>query len=206
LHALYAGAIAVNLEGKRFVDESLPYRAIGNACLEQPKATAFQLFDQKTMDQSRTEPITRNFASALARNLIRSASGIRRAADLMGLNPDTLTATVDRYNSFVEADCDQDFGRASLLGGNGAMVRIDRPPYYIYACTTAIVATYAGLVANRRMELVDIFGKPIKGVYVAGEVVGGLHGRHPMSGSAIAKAAIFGRTAGENAARSGNHG
>jgi fumarate reductase flavoprotein subunit len=201
LHAEYSGAIIVNKEGRRFVNESLTYRKLGLACLRQTDAIAFQIFDQSIMEQSRAVPFTRNFKTAFERGgLIRRADSIGAAASAMGLSAGVVEQTAARYNAGIDAGCDVDFGRTSLLSGHGIPVRIERAPFYIYACTTAIVSTYAGLVGNERMELMDIFGEPVPGVFVAGEVVGGLHGPIPMSGTALGKAAIFGRTAGENAA------
>ena len=49
-------------------------------------------------------------------------------------------------------------------------------------------------------EVIDVFGQPIPGLYAAGEVTGGFHGAGYMSGTALAKAAIFGRIAGSSAA------
>jgi fumarate reductase flavoprotein subunit len=202
LHAEYSGGIIVNKEGRRFVDESLTYRKLGLACLRQTDAIAFPIFDHSIMEQSREVPFTRNFKAAFERGgLIRRADSIGAAASIMGLRAGVVEQTVVRYNAAIDTGTDADFGRASLLSGHGIPVRIERAPFYIYACTTAIVSTYAGLVGNDRMELMDVFGEPVPGVFVAGEVVGGLHGPLPMSGTALGKAAIFGRTAGENAAK-----
>jgi fumarate reductase flavoprotein subunit len=201
LHAEYSGAIIINKEGRRFADESLTYRKLGLACLQQTDAVAFQIFDKSIMDQSRPVPVTRNFKAAFERGgLIRQAESVAAAALTMGLPADVVEETVVRYNAGVDSGVDVDFGRDSLLGGQGSRVRIERAPFYIYACTTAIVSTYAGLLGNHRMELMDVFGEPVPGVFIAGEVVGGLHGPFPMSGTALGKAAIFGRTAGQNAA------
>lgn len=204
---MYAGGIIVNRDGKRFVDESRPYRKIGNACLEQPDAVAFQLFDQTVMDTSIDEPITRNFKAAFEHgSWIKSAPTAGAAAAAFGIDPATVEETVARYNRAVDTGSGDEFARTSLIYGKGQLVRLAKPPFYICACTTAIVATYAGLAANRRMQLLDVFGQVVPGVYVAGEVVGGLHGPNLVSGSGIAKAAIFGREAGREAARSAQSG
>jgi fumarate reductase flavoprotein subunit len=201
LHAVYSGAVIVNKQGRRFVDESLSYRKLGNACLEQPDAVAFQLFDQAVMDSSRTEPITRNFKAALGRGLIRQLRSVRDAAKTMGLPGETVQAEICAYNREIQTGKESAFGRSSLLDGQGTPIPLLKAPFYIYACTTGISATYAGLLANGRMALLDVDGNEVPGIFVAGELVGGFHGPLPVSGTSICKAAIFGRAAGESAAR-----
>lgn len=202
MHAVYSGAIILNKEGRRFADESLSYRKLGNICLEQPDAVAFQLFDQQVMDASREDPVTRNFKAALQRGLIQQADTVGEAAEMMGLPGEVVQAELQAYNRGIESEGrDPVFGRASLLNGQGRPIALVKAPFYIYACTTGISSTYAGLLANGRMQLVDVFGDPVEGVYLAGELVGGFHGPMPVSGTSICKAAIFGRAAGQNAAQ-----
>ncbi len=62
--ALYKGAIAVNSEARRFADESISYKILGEKCLEQPGHFAFQVFDRKIMDQSQEAPNSNDFAGA----------------------------------------------------------------------------------------------------------------------------------------------
>jgi fumarate reductase flavoprotein subunit len=107
---------------------------------------------------------------------------------------------VRRYNGFVEAGIDPEFGRSNLIGDIGALVPIARAPYYAYPCTTALLSTYGGLAVDSQTRVIDVHGAPIPGLYAAGEVTGGLHGASYLSGSSLAKSAIFGRLAGANAA------
>ncbi|WP_028223413.1 FAD-dependent oxidoreductase [Paraburkholderia oxyphila] len=201
MHAEYSGAIVLNKLGRRFVNESQSYRKLGAICLKQPGAVAFQLFDQSVMDTSRSEPVTRNFKAAFDRNLIHRANSIREAAQIMGLPADVVEAEVAEYNRHIEYGEEPAFGRNSLLNGEGKPFPLVNAPFYIYACTTGISSTLAGLVANGRMALLDTYGDEVPGVFLAGEVVGGFHGPISVSGTALSKAAIFGKTAGENAAR-----
>lgn len=201
MHAVYSGAIILNKEGRRFVNESLSYRKLGNICLEQPGAVAFQLFDQQVMDTSREDPVTRNFKAALQRGLIQQADTVDEAAEMMGLPAEVVQAELQAYNLGIESEGgDRAFGRSTLLHDQGKPIPLVKAPFYIYACTTAVVATYAGLMADRRMALVDVYDDPVPGLFLAGEVVGGFHGTLPVSGTSICKAAIFGRAAGQNAA------
>lgn len=198
--AVYRGAIAVNLHAKRFADESISYKKLGEACLEQPQAVGFQVWDQKIMDQSMPAPTAADFKGAYDKGLVYKADSIRELAKLVNLDPDTLQATVDRYNSDIAQGKDTVFertnlGRTNVGKGWGQMVQINQAPYYIYPCTTAVLATYCGLRVTRNMEVLNVFGQAIPGLYAAGEIVGGFHGSGYMSGSSLSKSVIFGRAA-----------
>lgn len=202
--AVYRGAIAVNLNAERFADESLSYKKLGEVCLEQPNAVGFQLWDQKIMDQSMPAPTAADFEGALAKGLVKKANDVRELARAVNLDPDKLEATVNRYNEDVLKGRDSVFGRTHLGRTNvgkgwGQMVPINKPPFYIYPCTTAVLATYCGLRVTRDMEVVSVTGKLIDGLYAAGEIVGGFHGSGYMSGSSLSKSVIFGRVAANTA-------
>lgn len=199
--AMYRGAIAVNLAGKRFANESISYKKLGAICLEQPKGVAIQIFDQFIMDQSAVAPSLNNFRDAYDRGVIRMADTIRQLASDVGIEPIDLESTIARYNHFMQLGVDEDFGRKTLGGSYGIPVQIRNPPYYAFPCCTALLSTYCGIRINDRMEVLGANGKAIHGLYAAGEVVGGFHGAGYMSGSALGKAAIFGLAAGRHAAR-----
>lgn len=198
--AMYRGAIAVNLKAERFADESLSYKTLGTHCVKQPQGVAFQVFDQPIMDQSAPAPNLNDFKDALAKGVVRTAATIPELARGVGLDPEKLAATVARYNACVEQGHDADFGRAHLGGGYGTPVPIRTPPYYILPCCTALLATYCGLRVDDEMRVFTEGGAPIAGLYAAGETTGGFHGAGYMSGSALGKAAIFGKVAGQRAA------
>lgn len=198
--AIYKGAIAVNRDGRRFADESISYKVLGEICLSQPGGFAFQVFDQPMMDQSQPQPNSNDLKGALEAGLVRTAPSIRELAASVGIDADTLEATVARYNAGAAKGVEDEFGRCSLGKGFGKIAPIATAPFYIYPCTTATLATYCGLRVDDAMRVIDVFGQPIAGLYAAGEIVGGFHGSGYMSGSSLSKAAIFGRVAGETAA------
>jgi fumarate reductase flavoprotein subunit len=200
LHAMYRGAIIVNRNARRFANESKSYKTLGNLCLQQPHALGFQIFDQKIMDQSVEMPITHHYKGAMERGLLKKADTIEDLARQVGLDPVALRATIDRYNAGVAAGEDPDCGRRTLGRDYGALVALDTAPFYLFACTSALFSTYGGLKVNRNLEVVQISGAPIPGLYAVGEVMGGLHGEAYMSGSSLSKSAIFGRLAGQHAA------
>lgn len=197
--AMYRGAIIVGADGKRFVDESISYKAIGDRCLEQPGAKAFQIFDQQVMDQSSPLPTVVDFRAALEAGLLRQADSIEALADDLGIDVGNLRVTVDAYNGAIDGKQPDEFGRTSLSTGYGKPTRIERAPFYGLACTTGLTSTYCGLHTDTEARVLDVFGSPIAGLYATGEVMGGFHGETYMSGSSLAKGCIFGRLAARDA-------
>lgn len=200
--AIYRGGIAVNLKAERFANESISYKKLGEFCLAQPQAVGFQVWDQNIMDQSVPAPNATDFKMAYERGLVHSADNLEDLAASVGLDRVHFTETVRRYNADAKEGRDTAFGRTSLGNGYGKLVALERAPFYIYPCTTAVLSTYCGLRVNADMEVIDVFGKPLPGLHAAGEIVGGFHGAGYMSGSSLSKSAIFGRVAAENALRS----
>jgi fumarate reductase flavoprotein subunit len=200
LMAIYRGALAVNSEGRRFVNESRSYKEIGGACLKQPGGIAFQVFDEAVMAQSQQVPSNMNFREALERGIVRSAPTIGELASSVGLDPATLEETVTGYNAMVTAGKDTEFGRAAIAGTVGTPVPISAAPFYILPCAVAITGTFCGIRTDAEARVLDPYGEIIPRLFAAGEATGGFHGESYMSGSALAKAAVFGRIAGTGAA------
>jgi len=102
--------------------------------------------------------------------------------------PSALQDTVTRYNSFVDAGKDADFGKPS------PKFKIEAPPLYAAWATPVIHDTRSGLRINAKCQVVDLNGEVIPGLYCGGESAGGfsLHG--------LARCTVQGRIAGRNAA------
>jgi fumarate reductase flavoprotein subunit len=199
ISAMYRGAIVVNKKGRRFVDESISYKDIGDRCLEQPDCTGIQVFDQGVMDQSAPLPTVVNFKAALQAGMIKQADSIRELARVLDVDADTLAETVERYNAACDGKQEDEFGRRSLSTGYGKPTRIERGPFYGYPCTTGLTSTYCGLVTDPDSRVLNVYGEPIDGLYASGELMGGFHGESYMSGSSLAKGCIFGRIAAQHA-------
>ena len=125
--------------------------------------------------------------------------GDERAGEL-GVDVETLLATVHRYNEAIERGAPDEFARTTLCGGVGTPTPISTPPYYGFASTTVVLATYCGLTVDAGARVTDAHGVPIPGLFAAGEVTGGFHGNGYVTGSSLGKSAIFGRVAGACAA------
>ncbi len=194
----YNGAIVVNREGKRFIDESKSYKDIGKASVAQTESLGFQILDQKIYDAAVEKGKEgKGFYWALddARiKLLVKAPTIEELAAKLGIPPAALRQTVDRYNRGVAAGRDTEFGRAAIAGSSGKLVTIDKPPFYCYISKSFLPATYGGIVVDERMRVLNRQG-PIPGLYAAGEITGGFHGVSYMSGTGVGKAVVFGRYA-----------
>ncbi|VTZ51140.1 Fumarate reductase flavoprotein subunit [Methylocella tundrae] len=199
--AVYKGAIAVNQNGKRYVDESLSYKLLGDACMLQPYSTTYQILDQNILESGDNRVRIMDFERRLDEGLFIQADSLEALAEKIEIPADALIQTVARYNHFVDQGVDDDFGRKRLVHRHGSLRRIERAPFYAYPSTAVVFGTYCGLCVDASMRVIDVFGQPISGLLAAGEVVGGLHGAAYMTGSALGKAAIFGRIAGRTASR-----
>jgi fumarate reductase flavoprotein subunit len=203
----YNGAIIVNKEGQRFVDESSSYKDIGKIALNQPDGVGYQIFDQKIyeigVDKAKIMPPGKAmFGLDETRiKLLIKGNTIQELAENIHIPNEAFQKTIDIYNEQVDAGKDLSFGRATLAGQTGKTVRIDTPPFYAYASKGTLPGTYGGVVVDDDMRVKNRKGI-IPGLYAAGEIVGGFHGASYMTGTAVAKALIFGRIAGKNAAKS----
>jgi flavocytochrome c len=201
LFPMYAGAIIVNARAERFIDESLSYKLLGEACLKQPDCIGYQIFDQRIFERGRAGIPSMDFQADLDAGRIISAPTLKQLASLLDLDPEALATTVEEYNRSVDDGHDPAFSREALCNGYGELVRIDRPPFHAFASTTVVLATYCGLTVDASTRVQDIYGETILGLFAAGGVMGGFHGSGYMTGTANGKAVIFGRRAAQAALR-----
>jgi tricarballylate dehydrogenase len=205
----YPLGIVVNLAGERFIDEgedfrNFTYAKYGRAVLAQPSAVAFQVFDAKTVPLLRREEYGED---VVVHTLSRfEASTIEGLAERCGVDAVRLRWTVEEFNGAVnEAPFDPSIKDGKAARGihppksNWAQ-RIDAAPFVAYAVTGAITFTFGGVRIDARANVVDAAGHPIRGVFAAGELVGGLfYGNYP-GGSGLMAGSVFGRRAGRGAA------
>ncbi|MDA0276061.1 MAG: FAD-binding protein, partial [Proteobacteria bacterium] len=171
---------------------------------DQPGMMGWQVFDSAVYDKAVAAQAAAGQSSpmTLDANKIRllvKGHTLEELAVNMEVPAEALRRTVARYNDFVDAGRDQDFGRQVLAGNFGGLVRLDRAPFYAYATIGHLLATYGGIAVDAQMRVLRK-GQPIPGLYAAGESTGGFHGASYHSGTGIGKALIFGRIAGRSAA------
>lgn len=200
LLAVYKGAIAVNQEGRRFVDESISYKLLGDAVMRQSYHTSYQIFDQPIFDSGDDRVRILDIGRRMEEGLVVKGDTLELLAQQIEVPHEVLKATLDAYNQAVDTGDDAEFQRKTLVHNHGQLVKIETGPFYAYPSTAAVFGTYCGLRIDDRMRVIDVFGDPIPGLLAAGEVVGGFHGGAYMTGSALGKAVVFGRLAARTAA------
>ncbi|NLA40456.1 MAG: flavocytochrome c [Smithella sp.] len=189
----YAGAVIVNKEGKRFVNESVAYTDIALAGMSQTEALIFHIADEQVFNAYKASTYSRMDRPLKADTLeeLASKAGIASAA---------LVEEINKYNGHVAAGNDPDFGRKSLVGIAGKPTPIKTAPFYAYVTKPGLIATMGGIKVNTKTEVINVFDEAIPGLYAAGEVTGGMHGAGYHTGSGFGKALVFGRIAGKKAA------
>ncbi len=203
----YPFAILLNANGKRFVDEGADFRnytyaKYGRVILEQPGQFAWQVFDAKVKHLQRDEYRIRQITKVVADNIEEFA---RR---LEGVNAAQFLATVAEYNKAVRTDVPfnpniKDGRRTEGLPVNKSnwANTIDQPPFEGYAVTCGVTFTFGGVRITTDAEVLNTDYQPIRGLYAAGELVGGLFYFNYPGGSGLTSGAVFGRIAGTSATR-----
>ncbi|OPY69633.1 MAG: Fumarate reductase flavoprotein subunit [Syntrophorhabdus sp. PtaU1.Bin002] len=114
--------------------------------------------------------------------------------EVVKIDPAGLAETVKKYNSFVDAGVDKDFGKSRFRA------KIQTPPFYAVPQWPAIHHTMGGLQINTKTQILDRAGEVIPGLYAAGEVSGGVHGGDRLGSCAITDCIVMGRIARSAAA------
>jgi fumarate reductase flavoprotein subunit len=199
------GAIYVNKEGRRFVNEMEEPLIIAEKLAELKDTTMFTIHDErmlKTMRQAEKPIILGGFMSsgwseerfnreAEDGKLIKRAASLRELAQKIEANPEVLEDTITKYNTYVDSGRDQEFGRPNLS------VKIDEPSFYAIPTKPYVISSYGGLRVNPHLQVLDEAANPITGLYAAGMSVGGVHGKRMASGNGLGWATTSGRLVGE---------
>ncbi len=179
--------VFVNKEGKRFVNEYSERDVLSKAALEQTDKLFFIICDNKIAKNS-------DVAGMEAKGNVVSANTLEELANKLGIPAEAFVAEIERYNSFVDAQKDEDFGKA-FFGE-----KIDEAPFVATPRSPSLHHTMGGVNIDTETRVLDTNGAIIPGLYAAGEVVGGLHAGNRLGGNAMTEFLVFGRIAGQNAA------
>lgn len=202
LTAYYMGAVIVNTDGHRFVDESRSYKSLGRAVLDQPEGLGFEIFDAKVRAKSCRGVALKDIDTLEEIGHVHKANTLEELAEIAGINPGQLAGTIARYNDSIAEGTQDEVGRTSLCNGVGALLPIDQPPFYAYPAKSLMTTTYCGVTISQHGQVLDVDGEVIDGLYAVGEVTGGFHGAAYMTGTSLGKGAVFGRIAAQHAAAS----
>jgi fumarate reductase flavoprotein subunit len=202
---LYAGAIALNERGERFCRESNLYVDTCWAALQQPNARFVQIYDSR-MRADYAQTMMGKVLTGFREIEAGSIAELARKLAPLGFDADGTVRSVEHYNAGLRGGQDGDFGRTHLVGSSGVLLPIEQEPFYAALCGPGTTHFNGGLAVDTAMNVRDVFGAPIPGLYAAGETTGGFHGAGYMSATFVGMALIFGRVAGRSAAAAGGGG
>lgn len=178
------GAILINEEGQRFIDEVGTRDVVSAAEIAQTGSYSWLVVDQAMAD-----------ASSVIQGYIKKGYTVTGATyeelgEAMGVDAAAFAETMEKWNGYVEAKNDPDFGRTSFANP------LNTAPYYAVKVTAGVHHTMGGLKINANTEVLNEKGEVIPGLFAAGEVAGGVHGANRLGGNAVADFTVFGRIAG----------
>ena len=186
------GAIVVNTEGKRFVNDLAARDVVSQAELKQPNGYCYIVFDQNLVDNL-----------ALAKKFFDRGFAIKgetyeELAKNLELNGDAavqnFVQTMEKWNVDVANGEDTEFGRESM------QYSLDTAPFYAIKIAPGIHHTMGGIKIDTDAQVIDTDGNVIPGLFAAGETTGGIHGGNRVGGNAVCDFVVFGRIAGAGAA------
>ena len=181
------GAILVNKDGKRFIDELETRDVVSKAILDQKGKSAFLIFDEEIRTKLKA-------ADGYVKKGYAVEGTLEEIAAKIGTDAKTLEATLNKYNEAVKNKADNEFKKKTLPK------ELTGTKYYAIEVSPAVHHTMGGVRINTNAEVLGKNGRPIKGLYAAGEITGGIHGANRIGGNAVADITVFGKIAGENAA------
>ena len=206
----HCGAVLVNQDGERFVDESNGYTNVWTDVVKQPGSICYSVWDQAIADANTGQGGEYyDHAKAEASGLLLRGETLEELADAIGCPAEALQATLDQYNADVrETGSDSVFGRDHFVTGTGDLVTIEQPPFYAWKTCVAIGSSRGGLKKDLTCQALDYRGNVVPGLFLAGVISGmcemgivpGTRQSKSPSGAGFGGALCFGRYCAQQAA------
>jgi len=174
----YPFGLMVNANGERFVDEGADFRnytyaKYGRAVLSQPGGYAWQVFDAQAL------PLLRDEYKMRGATKVRADTLEDLVAKMQDVNPAGFMKTILEYNAAVKRDVKFDpnikDGKATAgltLNKSNWANPIDEPPFCAFPVTGGITFTFGGVGISTNAQVLNTEGRPVKGLYASGDVVG----------------------------------
>ena len=179
---------------KRIVNELADRKTISDALLDTGHP-CIGIVDAKAVEKSGW-----NITPCLEKGIVKQFNQLKELASFYKLSLNNLEMTVDKYNRYVENRLDEEFHKPILPEA----FPISFTPYYGIRTWPKVHHTMGGVQINVKGQVIDLDQRPLKGLYAAGEVVGGIHGACRLGSCAVTDCLVFGRIAGRNAATQNN--
>ena len=191
------GGIQVNLEGRRFSDESLGYSEQAVDVLEQPGHVAVTVYDQRLHELMHE---FNDYREAIGAGAVRKASSPGELAEMFGLPADVLEQTLSGTAAMTRGDVRDPFGRD--FTGKPELAA----PWYGVRVTGALFHTQGGLTVDARARVLREDGSPFPNLFAGGGAARGISGPSSwgyIAGNGLLTATTLGRLAGETAGTQG---
>jgi tricarballylate dehydrogenase len=199
----YPLSIMVNRDGKRFVDEGADFRnytyaKYGREILKQPGHVAYQIYDSQVRQMLRKE-------YDIEEATVCQADTIEELADLIPVNKSQFMTTINEYNNAVlEGNYnptikDGKGTKGIKLPKTNWALPIEKAPFYAFPVTCGITFAFGGIHVNNEGYVLNKDGKPLEGLFAAGEMIGGIFYENYPGGSGLMSGAVFGKLAGASA-------
>ena len=193
---LVGGAILVNKEGNRFVEELGTRREISLGIKSQTDSIAYQIWDEDSMQKSKILPTHEiEYNNLIEGKKLCKVNSIDEMAEFFGIDKNNLKDTIKKFNE------DSENGKDTLFNLRRLGFKIEKAPFYCLKAVPAVHHTMGGLRINKDANVLDKNGNIIKGLYAAGETTGGIHGNNRLGSVSITDITVFGIIAGINAAK-----
>ena len=177
--ARFDGAIMLNQEGKRFVEELQRRDVLSEAILNQTGQYCWVLWNDNIGKISNTVKAHANEYEAFTKQgIMTTCDDLKCIADFTKIPFDQLRKTVKRVSDMAGKGNDKDFNhRAGLMD-------MQQGKYYVIKAVPSTHHTMGGVRINEKAEALTAEGKVIPGLWAAGEVTGVTHGTNRLGGNA----------------------
>lgn len=193
--ARFDGAIMLNQEGKRFVEELQRRDVLSEAILKQTGGYCWVLWNDKIGSISNTvKEHPTEYEAFTKQGIMATCDDLKCVSDFTKIPFDSLKGTVNRVSSMTGKGNDKDFNHRSGL------VDMTQGKYYVIKAVPSVHHTMGGVRINEKAQALTAEGKAIPGLWAAGEVTGVTHGTNRLGGNAYTDIIVFGRIAGKAAA------
>jgi 3-oxosteroid 1-dehydrogenase len=210
-------AILVDQSGVRYMNEGGSYMAYCKGMLERnktvPAVPSWAVFDSqyiRTYMLAGTRPGRKKPQRWYDEGYLHEAETIEDLARSISIDPAVLQATIERFNSFVARNKDEDFHRGDRaydrwLGDpfhkpSETLGTIVQPPYYAVPVVPGDVSTFGGVVTDEHARVLRADGSAIPGLYACGTSTASVMGRaYPGAGSSIGPSFVWGFVAAKHA-------
>jgi flavocytochrome c len=189
-YVLFQYGIILNPEtGKRIINELADRKIVSDALFAVGKP-CIGIADSGAVERSGWK-----IRAAVEKGVVRKFDNVAGLASFYNLPIEGVEQSVVRFNNSVKNRLDSEFGKPILEDAQP----IEQPPFYGVRLWPKVHYVMGGLRINIGAQVIDLWQQPIKGLYAAGEVTGGLHGASRLGSCAITDCIVFGRIAGRNA-------